>query len=165
MSRYRGTLIYVGTVAAVAAVATARFAGAGTAAATDEPAAAPTTPATPTTAPSSYTPTAEATPTATPDPVQPQPDGTVLVVGDAVMTRYGTLQLAVTFSGRDIVAIDVLSAPDWEANSVTLNQAALPVMTRSAIERDSAEIVAVSGATYTTAAYRTSLQSAIDALG
>jgi uncharacterized protein with FMN-binding domain len=170
---WRGTLVFAGTLAAVAAVATVRFAGAEAAAAADDepvaaaPTAAPTssgTPAPPTAAPTSSGRPAPS-PTAAPELLQPQADGSVLVVGDEVTTRYGTMQVAVTFVGRDIVAVDALKAPSWDSSSTTLNATVLPYLAERAVERDSADIGAVSGATYTSQAYRTSLQSAIDRLG
>ena len=181
---WRGTLVWTGTVAAAAAVTAARFAGVtplGTAspdesgsavaqAATNAPAPSSSTSApsaTPTAGPGvTPTATAPAIPTpAAPDPVTTQADGTVLVVGDEVLTPRGPLQLAVTFAGHDIVDVQALETPSWERESVELNAQVVPMLTDKAIAADSADIGSVSGATYTSDAYKTSLQSAIDRLG
>lgn len=180
--RWRGTLVWTGTVAAAAAVTAARFAGV-TAPEATMPAgpdvaghvttsAPPSSSASPTrnpgatpTATAVAAPTTAAEPTATPDPVTTQADGTLLVIGDEVLTPRGPLQLAVTFAGRDIVDVQALETPGWESESVQLSEQVVPMLTTRAIAADSADIGSVSGATYTSDAYKESLQSAIDRLG
>ncbi len=157
---WRGTLIFAGTVAAVAATAVTRFAGAEPAA----PAGAPdmahgTTSGVPA---SSNAPTQ---PAADPTGQPTQPAAAVTIVGSEVQTRYGPLQLSVTFEGSDITAVEALEAPSFHGESVQINAYAIPVLNAEAVAADSARIDAVSGATITTRAYLESLQAAIDQRG
>lgn len=186
---FRGTLIFVGGLAAVAVTSVARFAGAGAAAtaagagtasdgttsgsATSAPATTgaadgSSDEALPTTAPatgdsSASDPTATATATPTTDPASSS--GTVTIVGSTVQTRFGPLQLSVTFDGSDITDVEALQYPSWHGESVRINQYAIPILTQEAVAADSAQIDAVSGATITSEAYQESLQAAIDQRG
>ncbi len=157
---WRGTLIFAGTVAAVAATAVTRFAGA-------EPAA-------PAGAPDMAHGTTSGVPASSNAPTQPaadptgrptQPAAAVTIVGSEVQTRYGPLQLSVTFEGSDITAVEALEAPSFHGESVQINAYAIPVLNAEAVAADSARIDAVSGATITTRAYLESLQAAIDQRG
>ncbi|GIT79675.1 hypothetical protein LLS1_13440 [Leifsonia sp. LS1] len=112
---------------------------------------APTsTPAPSSTATASGTPSASATPASTE------------VTGSAVDTRYGPVQVKVTFSGSTITAIDAVQYPNGSGRDVEVNQQALPVLQQEALASQSANIDTVSGATYTSEGYIQSLQSALD---
>ncbi len=168
---WRGTLIFAGTVAAVAATAVTRFAGAEPAA----PAGAPdmahgTTSGVPASSNAPTQPAADPTgqptqPAADPTGQPTQPAAAVTIVGSEVQTRYGPLQLSVTFEGSDITAVEALEAPSFHGESVQINAYAIPVLNAEAVAADSARIDAVSGATITTRAYLESLQAAIDQRG
>jgi uncharacterized protein with FMN-binding domain len=88
-----------------------------------------------------------------------------VVTGDAADTRYGPVQLRVTFSGKKISKIDVLQYPTESGRDQEINSVALPILNQEAITAQSAQIDVVSGATYTTDGYTQSLQSAIDKAG
>lgn len=88
-------------------------------------------------------------------------DGTY--VGDASSNRWGTVQVQVVYSGGQIVDVQILSYPDGDRKSVSINQRALPTLISNSIAAQSADVDTVSGATYTSNSYRDSLQSAIDA--
>ena len=87
------------------------------------------------------------------------------VVGSTVQTRYGPLQLSVTFSGKAIADVQALQYPSWHGESVMINQYAIPQLTQEAVAAGSAKIDSVSGATITSNAYKQSLQAAIDQHG
>jgi len=97
-------------------------------------------------------------------PAQPSaPSGaTDAVTGAAVDTRYGAVQVKVTFSGSTITGVDVMQAPDRERRDIEINRRALPILTQEVLASQSANIDTVSGATYTSEGYRQSVQSAID---
>lgn len=154
---WRGTLIFAGTVAAVAAAAAVRFSGGQIEAAAANASTGAVLPAAGTSTPS-------AAPAATPGPT-PTATQDVTIVGSTVQTRYGPLQLSVTFAGADITAVQALQAPSWHGQSVQINAYAIPILTQEAVSADSASIDAISGATITSRAYRQSLQSAIDQHG
>ena len=87
-------------------------------------------------------------------------DGTY--VGQASTNRWGTVQVQAVYSGGKLTNVEILSSPDGERKSVAINQRALPRLIASSISAQSAAVNSVSGATYTSASYKQSLQSAID---
>lgn len=84
-------------------------------------------------------------------------------VGDAASNRWGTVQVQVVYSGGQITDVQILSYPDGDRKSVSINEGALPTLIGASITAQSADVDTVSGATYTSVSYRESLQSAIDA--
>ncbi|MBT3151951.1 FMN-binding protein [Streptomyces sp. CHD11] len=90
---------------------------------------------------------------------QPIGDGTV--TGDASSTEYGAVQVRLTVSGGKITKAEAVQAPKGgQSDQVTSNS--VPKLNQAAVETQSAEIDAVSGATFTSAGYKKSLQSALD---
>jgi len=87
------------------------------------------------------------------------------VTGDAAQTRYGPVQLQVTFSGKKITKIQVLEYPTESGRDQEINSYAIPQLNQQAMSAQSANIDGVSGATYTSEGYQQSLQSAIDKAG
>jgi uncharacterized protein with FMN-binding domain len=85
-----------------------------------------------------------------------------VITGAATNTRYGPVQVKVTFSGKKIAKIDVIQYPTESGRDQEINSAALPILNQEAMTAQSAKIDVVSGATYTTDGYTQSLQSAID---
>lgn len=81
-------------------------------------------------------------------------------VGKPVTHPYGTVQVAVTITGGRITSTAV-SAPT-AGNSGPINAGAVPKLKRETLDAQSAEIDAVSGATYTSQSYVKSLQAALD---
>ncbi|MFE2461118.1 FMN-binding protein [Streptomyces sp. NPDC059402] len=90
--------------------------------------------------------------------------GTQVLTGDAAQTQYGPVQVRVTVSGGKITEVETLQAPKGgRSDQVTAD--AVPKLDRAAVAAGSADIDAVSGATYTSAGYKQSLQSALDRAG
>lgn len=87
-------------------------------------------------------------------------DGTF--TGDAVRTRYGNVQVAITISGGTITDIQVPQYPNSNREDQQINARALPVLISETASAQSASISMVSGATYTSQGYTQSLQSALD---
>lgn len=86
------------------------------------------------------------------------------VTGDAVQTQYGTVQVRLTVSGGKITKAEAVRAPEGgQSDRITAD--AVPRLNRAAVTAGSADIDAVSGATYTSAGYKQSLQSALDRAG
>jgi uncharacterized protein with FMN-binding domain len=106
------------------------------------------------------------TPSSTPSPSASSPSpastGTTVITGDAVDTRWGPVQVEVTFSGDTITAVKTVQAPDSNGRDIQINNQALPILQQEALASQSADIDTVSGATYTSEGYIQSLQSAID---
>lgn len=106
---------------------------------------------------------ASATPSATASaPAASAASGTTTVTGSAVDTRYGPVQVKVTFSGTTITAVDTVQYPSESGRDVEINSQALPILQQETLSKQSAQIDTVSGATYTSEGYIQSLQSAID---
>lgn len=85
--------------------------------------------------------------------------------GDAVAIRWGDVQVAVTVEGDDIIEVETLTIPMDDRKSERINSDAEPLLREEAVTYDTADVSVVSGATYTSEAYATSLQSALDQLG
>ncbi|WP_031486745.1 FMN-binding protein [Streptomyces bicolor] len=86
------------------------------------------------------------------------------VTGDAVQTQYGPVQVRITVSGGKITKAETVQAPSGgQSTNITAN--AVPKLNQAAVAAGSADIDAVSGATYTSAGYKESLQSALDQAG
>ncbi|GAA1895382.1 FMN-binding protein [Actinomadura bangladeshensis] len=82
--------------------------------------------------------------------------------GQSVDTRYGPVQVEITMSKGRLTAVRVLRAPSENGRDREIAAMALPRLTQEAVTAGSARIDAVSGATYTSEGYITSLQSALD---
>ncbi len=80
--------------------------------------------------------------------------------GTAVTERYGTVKVTIVVSGGRIT--DVTATYPTGEDSGDINARAIPRLRQEALTAQSASIATVSGATYTSNAYRTSLQAAID---
>jgi uncharacterized protein with FMN-binding domain len=84
------------------------------------------------------------------------------VTGDAIATPYGPTQVQVTLNAGKIVKVTVLQHTDDGVNSQMIDGHALPLLNNETLTAQSAKIDAVSGASYTSAGYIKSLQSALD---
>jgi len=91
--------------------------------------------------------------------------GPVTVTGQAVRFRFGTVQVAATVEGNDIVDVQALRLPNGDRHSAQISDYVEPILRDEAISTDNAQVSVISGATYTSRAYAASLQSALDQLG
>ncbi|MCU1458537.1 MAG: hypothetical protein JWL73_2629 [Actinomycetia bacterium] len=82
--------------------------------------------------------------------------------GSTVSTDYGDVQVRVTFRGNTITDVQALKLPFDRSRSQRISADAGPILRSEALRAQSAHINAVSGASYTSAGYISSLQSAID---
>lgn len=89
----------------------------------------------------------------------PLRDGTY--TGTAVLTRRGRFQVNATISGGKITAINLLSSPQ-DRTSESINQQAIPMYIKEALQAQSAQISLISGATETYSGFTGSLQNAIN---
>jgi uncharacterized protein with FMN-binding domain len=86
------------------------------------------------------------------------------VTGNSVGTPYGPVQVRVTSTGGRISNVDILQAPWSNGVDQQINGYSLPILIQETIKAQSATIDMVSGASYTSHGYVTSLQSALDQL-
>jgi uncharacterized protein with FMN-binding domain len=80
--------------------------------------------------------------------------------GDAAKNPYGTIQVSIKIEGGKIVAADA-TYPVTD-DSATINPPAIKSLNEETVKAQSAEVDAVSGATFTSGSYTKSLQAAID---
>ena len=95
-----------------------------------------------------------------------QPSGTRTVAGPAINYNYGILSVSVTVSGRKITKVGIASIDDGGMQrSQFIDQQSIPILEQEALQAQSANIQGVSGASYTSAGFQQSLQSALHTLG
>lgn len=120
----------------------------------------------PPTDPEPPAPTAPRIPTtgAPPSPTTaPSGGGTSRTIdGPVVPNEYGDVQVRVTLRGTQIVDVQALKLPSDRSRSVQINRYAAPRLRVEALQAQSAQIDAVSGASYTSDSYAQSLQGALD---
>lgn len=76
--------------------------------------------------------------------------------------KYGDVQVQITLTDGSVTAVKVLKIPDADSRSLTISQMAVPILTFQTIEaKNSSSIQGASGASYTSAAWIQSLQSAL----
>ncbi|WP_445284064.1 FMN-binding protein [Streptomyces sp. DSM 118148] len=83
------------------------------------------------------------------------------VTGDAAQTQYGAVQVRLTVAGGKITKAEAVQAPKGGVSDQK-TALAVPKLNQEAVAAGNADIDAVSGATYTSAGYKKSLQSALD---
>lgn len=87
-------------------------------------------------------------------------DGTY--TGNSEDTPYGTVQIAVVVSGGRITDINFLQMPDDRGHTQEVTAFAAPLLKQETIQKQSAHIDFVSGATSTSDGYEQSLQAALN---
>ncbi|MFI6036630.1 FMN-binding protein [Streptomyces sp. NPDC051315] len=84
--------------------------------------------------------------------------------GDVADTQYGAVQVRITVTDGKITQAEAVQQPKG-GQSDQINAGAVPKLNQAAVAAGSADIDSVSGATYTSAGYKKSLQSALDQAG
>jgi len=91
--------------------------------------------------------------------------GTETYTGSVADTQYGPVQVQITVAGGKITAANAVQAPKG-GRSDQITADSVPKLNQEAVAASgNAEIDAVSGATYTSAGYKKSLQAALDQAG
>lgn len=76
--------------------------------------------------------------------------------------NYGVLSVRITVSGHTITKVGIASLTDGgNFRSESIDQQSIPTLERETISAQSADIQSVSGASYTSAGFARSLQSAL----
>jgi uncharacterized protein with FMN-binding domain len=84
------------------------------------------------------------------------------IVGPAVSTQYGIVQVAATVSGSKLQAVRALVLPSGDGRTNDISAQVGPLLQQEAMAAQSAQINTISGASYTSDGYRRSLQAALD---
>jgi len=83
------------------------------------------------------------------------------VAGDAVMTQWGPVQVVAAIDGTSLCAVQAVEWPQNDSKSQMINSYAIPELDAMASDVGT-QFDYISGATYTSEAYRDSLQSILD---
>lgn len=100
--------------------------------------------------------------TSTPAVPTYQPVAPTTVDGTAENYGYGVIQVAVTFANHRVASVSVAHFVAADAYSASLEQAVVPTLEAEVLHAQGLPIDVVTGATYTSEAYATSLQAALD---
>jgi hypothetical protein len=90
------------------------------------------------------------------------PPGETSVDGKVASTAYGPVQIQLIKKNSKIVKVAVLRQPTNTLHDVQIGEFAFPKLISETLAAQNGKIDAVSGATYTSAGYIQSLQSALD---
>ena len=94
------------------------------------------------------------------------PTGIRSATGSVVNYYYGTLSVTVTANGSHITQVAIASLNDGgNGYSAYVDGQSIPILKQEAMTAQSANIQSVSGASYTSAGFTQSLQSALTQLG
>ena len=88
---------------------------------------------------------------------------TTVVNGTSADTRYGPVQVQLHIRGGRIVSATAINYPQGSGRDREINSFAVPILQKETVSAQSAQIDTVSGATFTSEGYKTSLQAALDA--
>jgi uncharacterized protein with FMN-binding domain len=112
----------------------------------------------------SQTPSPSVSPKTT--PTQSSTPGTVskTISGNIVAAgKYGDVQVQIVITNGIITSSKALIYPDGDSRSLSISELAIPILIEQTLTAlDNSDIEGVSQATYTTAAWKSSLQSALD---
>ena len=86
-------------------------------------------------------------------------DGTY--TGATINHAYGSVTVTVTISGGKITDVSAKYTDPGDRRSSSIDQQAIPMMKSQVLQAQSANVSTVGGATFTTGAYISSLQSAL----
>ncbi|WAZ19106.1 FMN-binding protein [Streptomyces cinnabarinus] len=87
------------------------------------------------------------------------------VTGATAQTKYGPVQVRITLTDGRITGATAVQSPSSSPRSQEISSTAVPKLNQETLTAQSADIDTVSGATYTSAGYKQSLQSALDKAG
>ena len=85
------------------------------------------------------------------------------IVGPVVSTKFGPVQVQASVDGAGVVCTSQgVLWPTEDSKSVEINNQAVPLLDQWAVHTGNASFNSISGATYTSKAYKQSLQAVID---
>ena len=88
--------------------------------------------------------------------------GETTITGKVANTVYGPVQVQLVMKSNKIVKVAVLEQPTNTIRDIQIGEFAFPKLISETLSAQNAKIDAVSGASYTSAGYISSLQSAVD---
>jgi uncharacterized protein with FMN-binding domain len=88
--------------------------------------------------------------------------GETTITGKVANTVYGPVQIELVVKSHKIVKVAVLEQPTNTIHDIQIGEFAFPKLISETLSAQNAKVDAVSGASYTSAGYISSLQSAVD---
>ena len=88
--------------------------------------------------------------------------GETAITGKVASTVYGPVQVQLIVKSNKIVKVAILEQPTNTIHDIQIGEFAFPKLISETLAAQNAKIDAVSGASYTSAGYISSLQSAVD---
>jgi uncharacterized protein with FMN-binding domain len=85
--------------------------------------------------------------------------------GQSVNTQFGSVQVRISVTGGKLTDVTPLHLTDFGGRSVQISNYAVPILRKEVLSAQSSHVNSVGGATYTSEAYLSSLQSALDTAG
>ena len=85
--------------------------------------------------------------------------------GSTAQTKYGPVQVQIMVSNGQITNAEALAYPSRDRRSLQISHAVIPWLVQETLRIQSANVMAVSGATITTNAWNSSLASALQKAG
>lgn len=86
--------------------------------------------------------------------------GSSVVAGDTAQTQWGPVQVEISLTAGKITSVRALQFPNGDRRSQSISQQAIPYLIQQTLATNSANVVGVSGASYTSDGWRRSLASA-----
>lgn len=125
---------------------------------------ATTLPAPPSAASEVVPPSAQPTASAGAQPTAPADAAATTYTGSIYQSPWGPMQVTATTGGGQILDITWLSYPT-DSKSIRINSRAAPALVEAALAAQSADVNGISGATFTSTGFRSSLRSALSQAG
>jgi uncharacterized protein with FMN-binding domain len=85
--------------------------------------------------------------------------------GDTSQTRWGPVQVQVTLTNGKITDVTTLQYPNGDRKSLNISNQVIPWLQEETLQVQSANISGISGATYTSMGFQSSLASALQKAG
>jgi uncharacterized protein with FMN-binding domain len=107
-------------------------------------------------------PASSGTPSGTkaPTTIKPASGASGTFAGDTAQTAWGPVQVQITLSGGQITAVKALQWPNGDQRSQSIAQQSIPYLIQQTLTTKSANVLGVTGASYTSDGWRRSLASA-----
>jgi len=98
--------------------------------------------------------------TATPSTTKAPVGASGIYTGDTAQTAWGPVQVQITVTGGQITAAKALQWPNGDRRSQSIAQQSIPYLIQQTLTTKSANVLGVTGASYTSDGWRRSLASA-----
>ena len=85
--------------------------------------------------------------------------------GDTSQTRWGPVQVEITLTNGKITDVTTLQYPNGDRKSMNISSRVIPWLQEETLQVQSANISGISGATYTSTGFQSSLASALQKAG